>query len=65
MGRVEDSWAYKQKLLHLYTSINMEKHHRNYYRLLYDIYVICDEMAGMEKKQKKYKNKLIGILEQY
>jgi hypothetical protein len=62
---VKDSWAHKQKLLHIYKSINVTKHHPSYYGLLYQMHAICDEMVGMKEEGKKYKEELMGILEKH
>ena len=54
-----------QKLLHIFKSINVAEHDPRYYGLLYDMYVICHDMVGMEEEGKKYKEELMGILQKH
>jgi hypothetical protein len=43
----------------------MGENHPNYYGLLYQMLVICEDMVGMEEEGKKYKEELMGILEKH
>ena len=65
IGRVKDSWAHQQKLLHIYKSISVAENDPSYYGLLYNMYIICNEMVGMKEEGDKYKEKLMGILEKH
>ena len=40
----------------------MSKDDSNYCGLLYNMYTICEGIAGMEEEEKKYKEELVSIL---